>query len=292
MIKKAGIYKIQSLLEPEKFYIGSSVNLQSRKRQHFSSLKLNKYRNTYMQNYYNKYGRDNFLFLVIEECDKENLITREQFYLDNLKPVFNSKSLADSNYGIVFSDDVRKNMSNAQRLWRQGKDLSTALTSANVAQIIEMKEEGFTNEYIAESLGISKTSVSNALTGKTKNAVKYSNRIRKLDEVKVKEIKKLITLNYTLKSIAVKYGVKPTVIANIKSGKLWSTIPYDDKIEVCTSDLEISTRLSSSSIKEIKLLINGLKGVRGELKSLAKSLDIPYTKIVDIKRSKNINYGL
>lgn len=292
MTKKSGIYKIQSLLEPEKFYIGSSVNVQSRKRQHFSSLKLNKYRNTYMQNYYNKYGKNNFLFLVIEECDKESLIVREQFYLDSLKPVFNSKPLADSNCGIVFSNDVRKNMSNAQRLWRKGKDLSTALTSNNVTRIIELKEEGFTNEYVAKSLGISKTSVSNALTGKTKNAVKYSNRMRKLDEVKVKEIKKLITLDYTLKSIAIKYGVKSTVISNIKSGKLWPTVRYDREIEVCTSDLERNTRLSDSRIEEIKLLINNLKGVRGELKSLADVLDIPYSKIVDIKRSKNTNHGL
>ena len=82
MSKNMGIYKILNL-ENGKFYLGSSNNLKKRKREHFWALKEGKHDNPYLQNAFNKYGEEKFVFEVIEYVYKEeNLRLIEQNYLD------------------------------------------------------------------------------------------------------------------------------------------------------------------------------------------------------------------
>lgn len=81
----SGIYQIQCL-ETEKVYIGSAVNSKLRLRKHKEALRRNAHDNKYLQRAWNKYGESNFTFQVIEivPC-KEDLIPREQFWLDTKK---------------------------------------------------------------------------------------------------------------------------------------------------------------------------------------------------------------
>jgi hypothetical protein len=81
----SGIYKITNVVNG-KCYIGSSVNVKVRFYAHKSHLKHNKHDNRHLQAAYNKYGVDNFLFEVLEECaaDKAVLEDREQHYMDLL----------------------------------------------------------------------------------------------------------------------------------------------------------------------------------------------------------------
>lgn len=84
-----GIYKIMCA-ESEKFYIGSSENIEGRWIQHKSRLKHNRHENIYMQRTYNKYGPDCFEYSIVEIVDEMiNLLTIEQKYLDELKPLLN-----------------------------------------------------------------------------------------------------------------------------------------------------------------------------------------------------------
>lgn len=79
-----GIYKI-TCIPNNKIYIGSSKNIKKRFFNHISSLKHGKHENAYLQHAFNKYGIDNFKFEVIEECLLEELIQREQYWIDKLK---------------------------------------------------------------------------------------------------------------------------------------------------------------------------------------------------------------
>jgi group I intron endonuclease len=74
-----GIYKIINLTN-NKSYIGQTDNLTRRERQHFYDLKRNKHRNEHLQKSYNKYGKDNFIFQVIEYT--ENLGERELYWIN------------------------------------------------------------------------------------------------------------------------------------------------------------------------------------------------------------------
>ena len=81
--KKVGIYKITCTAN-NKIYIGSSSNIYQRWHRHKSNFRLN-VANKNIQNSYNKYGNDTFLFEIIEECLVDSLIEREQYWFDFYK---------------------------------------------------------------------------------------------------------------------------------------------------------------------------------------------------------------
>jgi group I intron endonuclease len=88
-IPALGIYKITCTAN-EKIYIGSTVNLNKRKSDHFSYLRGNRHNNPKMQRAWNKYGEQAFTFEVLELVSApEMLIVREQYWFDALKPFGN-----------------------------------------------------------------------------------------------------------------------------------------------------------------------------------------------------------
>lgn len=86
------VYKIINLVDG-KFYIGSAMNFDNRIRTHLRELRNNIHINTHLQNAYNKYGKDSFIFHILEICTPDRLFEIEQYYLDALNPHYNvSKS--------------------------------------------------------------------------------------------------------------------------------------------------------------------------------------------------------
>lgn len=88
----AGIYKI-TCTGNNKFYIGSSVNIFNRWNVHISELRAGSHRSEYLQRSYNKYGEESLRFdvlQIIETTDTELLVTVEFYYIDKLKPEFNT----------------------------------------------------------------------------------------------------------------------------------------------------------------------------------------------------------
>jgi len=82
----AYIYKILNKVNG-KFYIGSTKNAKVRWYQHKYSLNNNKHINNHLQNAWNKYGKDSFDFIILEEnipSDKKFEI--EQAYFKKLNP--------------------------------------------------------------------------------------------------------------------------------------------------------------------------------------------------------------
>lgn len=67
---KGYIYKIINK-ENNKFYIGSSFNIEKRKNAHFNALRNGKHHSIHLQRAYNKYGEKAFVFTVVKEYDLE-----------------------------------------------------------------------------------------------------------------------------------------------------------------------------------------------------------------------------
>ena len=82
--KQSGIYQIRNI-KNNKVYIGSSARLYYRKIEHFSRLRNNSHDNSYLQKSWNKYGEENFVFEILEYCEENSLLEREQHYFDTLK---------------------------------------------------------------------------------------------------------------------------------------------------------------------------------------------------------------
>lgn len=114
-MKCSAIYKIQSKIKPERFYIGSAVSIQKRWAEHQKGMLLGKHENKILQRHYDKYGKDDLVFTIIEPCFKEFLLIREQYYIDTLRPTFNIRMTAGSNLGIRYSAETRRKMSIVQK---------------------------------------------------------------------------------------------------------------------------------------------------------------------------------
>jgi group I intron endonuclease len=113
---KSGIYTIYSKLKPERFYIGSAVNLNQRKSVHFSNLSNIKHPNRILQNHFNKYGEQDLVFEILEYVKyKTKLIEREQFYIDELNPYFNICKVAGSSLGTKRSEEACKRNSELKK---------------------------------------------------------------------------------------------------------------------------------------------------------------------------------
>lgn len=112
---EAGVYLISNNVNG-KCYVGSTVHLDQRRREHFSRLANNKHINAHLQNAYNKYGREAFDFEILETIDiddniKDKLLKREQFWIDNLKPEYNVLLVAGSNLGYHHTEETKKKIS-------------------------------------------------------------------------------------------------------------------------------------------------------------------------------------
>lgn len=112
-MKKLGIYKIENK-DTGKVYIGSATNIESRWYQHKRLLNNNKHHSIKLQNSVNKHGIESFIFEIIEECEKNILIEREQYWIDVLNSYnegYNSRPVADSPLGTECSNETKKKIS-------------------------------------------------------------------------------------------------------------------------------------------------------------------------------------
>ena len=114
-----GIYRIKNKTN-DKCYYGSSKNIEKRLKTHLNQLKNKKHINSILQRAWDKYGENNFIFEVVEECKLENLFEVEQKYID---------TCGDYNIGLKASggdnisknpnkDKIVENIKKGSKLWR------------------------------------------------------------------------------------------------------------------------------------------------------------------------------
>ena len=101
---QSGIYK---LTINNKFYIGSAKNIGIRLSKHLLDLERNLHHSIYLQRAWNKY--QNINIEIIEICD--NIIEREQYYIDTLQPHFNLCKNATNCNGIKRSENHKNKIS-------------------------------------------------------------------------------------------------------------------------------------------------------------------------------------
>jgi len=84
----AGVYMIKCLANG-KCYIGQSIQPNRRKYDHFSIKENPNNTNLLLQADVKQYGRNNFIFGIIEHCEPELLLERETYYINLYKPEYN-----------------------------------------------------------------------------------------------------------------------------------------------------------------------------------------------------------
>lgn len=109
MEKISGIYKIINKVN-NKYYIGSSKNIDFRWKIHIRQLNNQKHHNEYLQRAWNKYGSDVFDFVIVENVSVENLLTVEQKYLNEISKSDNCYNLIFHSQGGTQSDYIIEKM--------------------------------------------------------------------------------------------------------------------------------------------------------------------------------------
>ncbi len=158
-MKISGIYKIQSILKPERCYIGSAVNLQNRKWDHWYHLKKGTHHSAKLQAHYNKYGRTDLVFSVLTYCDKVDLtpdergiIQLEQFYIDACNSWFNMCPTARSHLGLKYSQEVCDKMGllhKGKPAWNKGLK-ATPQARLNQSKAHKGKQYGKDNPFFGK----------------------------------------------------------------------------------------------------------------------------------------------
>ncbi len=104
---RSGIYRIVHM-ESMHEYVGSAITFRKRWNIHKRDLRLGQHHSTYLQRAYDKYGLDAFAFVPIEiVTTADQLISREQYWIDELQPVFNMSRVAGSTLGVPCSSETR-----------------------------------------------------------------------------------------------------------------------------------------------------------------------------------------
>lgn len=98
-----GIYKITNTVN-EKSYIGSSIDLNSREYKHFWMLRRGSHDNIFLQRSFDKYGEGNFTFDIVEQCEENLLIDRENHFITS----YNSNN-SEYGYNLATVNEFRRN---------------------------------------------------------------------------------------------------------------------------------------------------------------------------------------
>ena len=89
MSSNCGVYCIRCKVN-NKAYIGSSANIKKRWDSHKSALRTGKHYNKQLQEDYDKYGADNFLYTILINCESQMLTKYEDMYI----LLFNTKDIS------------------------------------------------------------------------------------------------------------------------------------------------------------------------------------------------------
>lgn len=162
---KAGVYQIKALHSGE-VYIGSSTNLEKRKKDHFRFLRYGTHDNPKLQASYNKHGKDNFVFEILLFCEPENCLELEQEHFDRLFPHFNIVMIAGkppSRKGKthIFTDLQKENMKKAAIA--RGEKQRQNTYEKNLPLYEQIKESGLSVRSFCRIYGMTskRTSINN-----------------------------------------------------------------------------------------------------------------------------------
>lgn len=238
MKNNCGIYAIINIAN-DMIYVGSSKQINVRKNQHFSMLKNNKHYNKKLQNAWNNYGEDNFVFKILENVETiEHLSVIEQKYLNLFESYkrekgYNICQIAESCAGRQHTEETKEKI----RICKIGSKngMYGKKTSANTKLLLSIAHTGSNNYFFGKHhTEETRQKISEVHKGKPKNWSKqHREKIRvnqtntkrnnsKLNMDIVREIRQKYNNNdITYKQLADLYNLKVGHIQKIITNKIW-----------------------------------------------------------------------
>lgn len=138
MIKVCGIYRILNRLNG-KCYVGQSLDIEARWLDHTDQLKRNWHHSIKLQRAWNKYGKEAFIFEVLQECSEDQLDYLEAFWMTRLDAV-------DNGYNVIkiYLEDGRIHHQHSEETKRK---ISKSLKGRTLADTSYLKGKIFSKEH-------------------------------------------------------------------------------------------------------------------------------------------------
>lgn len=217
--QNCGIYQIRNVKDG-KCYIGSSIKIQDRLGRHFRRLCKGKHPNPYLQNAWNKHGAQSFRVGLVEAVPHEELIGREQEYLDAYRPEYNLSPTAGTNRGWRMTEEhSRRHSQRIRREWAEGIRKST-LTQRAAAREVGLANQG-------RKHGPHSKDRRRLHSGERHHAAKLTEN----DVVQIRLLLQEGKLRH--KEIAAMFGVGRNAITSINCGKSWRLWAGGEESEPC-----------------------------------------------------------
>lgn len=148
--------------EADKFYIGSTIHPKRRKSQHFSDLRKGRHTNIHLQRAFNKYGENQFEWIVLEESEPNLIRNLEKAWIDKLDSCKIGYNISEDTLAPMTG---RKNP-NARSFGKGEEHENAILDEQLVKNIFELAEKGLNQIEIALEVGCHHTNISYILSGK------------------------------------------------------------------------------------------------------------------------------
>ena len=241
------IYKITNLLN-NKSYIGQTINVDKRKKSHFylSSVDDDKKNISYIHRSIRKYGEENFIFDVIDECDSNMVDDLENYFiltLDTLAPHGYNLINSSKQYRIVSLETRRKlQLKNIGK--KSSEETKRKISKAHLGKKISEKQKKHLSETRSGSQNpmYGKVPTEETREKLSKSQRKRSERPLISDEHREKMLSaprvfvsgetknKIIEIykvgKYTKKDIAIIFDLKPNKIVDILRNKDLNKLRY------------------------------------------------------------------
>lgn len=134
---RSGVYRWVNTLTGEA-YVGSAVSLSKRFSVYFSTKSVNEVLNRSKSKILSallKYGYSAFRLEILEICNSNQTIDREQYYLDLLKPEYNILSIASSSLGKLHSEETKLKISNSLKGRSLSKETKEKMSITRIGRI-------------------------------------------------------------------------------------------------------------------------------------------------------------
>lgn len=211
--KKKGKIKVRSGIyiiinhNNNKIYVGRAVNLDKREREHFGSLENGKHFSRHLQRSFNYYEGKNFEFKILEYCEKEEIRSREAYYIyyyQSYNPLCGyNKTPGGERY--VLSDEVKAKISKANKGRKHTEESRKHMSDAHKRKPNGRKGLPMTEK---QRKHMEKMRACKKIISPKKGNFKYINH---------KEEWKILYFNqgYSIQEICIKYNVSDTAVQNI-----------------------------------------------------------------------------
>lgn len=255
---ETGVYCWCNVVNGKK-YVGStsSLGFDSRKSLHLTNLRAGTHHCRHLQNAWNKYGENNFAWMVLWRCEPDECLDWEQWWMDKLevanpKRGYNSSPTAGSTLGCKHTHSPESSVKHAEANRRRATDPEwvarqvealkrTKNTPENKAKASEAAKTLHADPVVGPKIRMAAAAAmknSAVIARQRAGALKYHNSVEgrekqktrarsklKLTKEQIIEIQRRHSEGEHQHVLASEFGVSKGTIYNIVHNKHWAVKP-------------------------------------------------------------------